>query len=35
VRSVQLLVEGEPVYTRSGILYILKPLESKKELLED
>jgi len=35
VRSVQLLVEGEPVYTRSGILYILKPLESNKELLED
>ena len=35
VRSVQLLVEGEPVYTRSGILYILKPLQPNKELLED
>ncbi len=35
VRSVQLLVEGEPVYTRSGFLYILKPLQSNKELLED
>lgn len=35
VRSVQLLVEGEPVYTRSGLLYILKPLQFNKELLED
>lgn len=35
VSHVQLLVEGEPVYTRSGFLYILKPLQSNKELLED
>ena len=35
VRSVQLLVEGEPVYTRSGMLYMLKPLQPNKELLED
>ena len=35
VQSVQLLLEGEPVYTRSGMLYILKPLEPNKELLED
>lgn len=35
VRSVQLLVEGEPVYTRSGLLYLLKPLQFNKELLED
>ncbi len=34
-RSVQLLVEGEPVYTRSGLLYILKPLQPHNELLED
>jgi hypothetical protein len=35
VRSVQLLVEGEPVYTRSGLLYLLKPLQFNKELVED
>ncbi len=35
VHRVQLLVEGEPVYTRSGLLYILKPLQYNKELLED
>jgi spore germination protein GerM len=35
VRSVQLLVEGTPVYTRSGFLYILKPLQFNRELLED
>ena len=34
-RSVQLLVEGEPVYTRSGLLYIFKPLEFNKDLLEE
>jgi hypothetical protein len=33
--SVQLLVEGEPVYTRSGILYIFKPLSFNKDILED
>jgi hypothetical protein len=35
VHYVQLLVEGEPVYTRSGLLYIFKPLQYNKELLED
>ncbi len=35
VRSVQILVEGSPVYTRSGLLYLLKPLQFNKELLED
>jgi len=34
-RSVQLLVEGEPIYTRSGILYVFKPLEFNKDLLEE
>jgi hypothetical protein len=34
VQRVQLLVEGEPVYTRSGLLYILDPIEPTKELLE-
>lgn len=35
VKSVQLLVEGEPVYTRSGILYIFKPLRFNTDLLEE
>ncbi len=35
VNRVQLLVEGEAIYTRSGLLYTLKPLEYNKELLED
>jgi hypothetical protein len=35
VRSVQLLVEGAPVWTRNGFLYILKPLQFNRELLED
>jgi spore germination protein GerM len=35
VKSVQLLVEGQPVYTRSGLVYIFEPLEFNKELLED
>jgi spore germination protein GerM len=34
-KRVQLLVEGAPVYTRSGFLYILEPLEFNKELLEE
>jgi hypothetical protein len=34
-KSVQLLVEGKAVYTRSGLLYILEPLQFNKELLED
>ncbi len=32
---VQLLVDGAPVYTRNGLLYLLEPLEFNKELLED
>jgi hypothetical protein len=35
MKSVQLLVEGQPVYTRSGIVYIFEPLAFNKELLED
>jgi hypothetical protein len=34
-KSVQLLVEGEPVYTRSGILYLFKPIQFNKDILED
>jgi hypothetical protein len=34
-RSVQLLIEGEPIYTRSGILYVFKPLQFNKDLLEE
>lgn len=34
-RSVQILVEGQPVYTRSGVLYTLEPLRFNGELLED
>lgn len=34
-KSVQLLVEGQPVYTRSGLVYIFEPLEFNNELLED
>ncbi len=35
VKSVQLLVEGQPVYTRSGLVYIFEPLEFNNQLLED
>jgi hypothetical protein len=34
-KSVQLLVEGEPIYTRSGLLYIFEPLQFNRDLLED
>jgi hypothetical protein len=34
-KSVQILVEGQPVYTRSGVLYILEPLHFNRELLEE
>ena len=34
-QSVQILVEGQPVYTRSGVLYILEPLRFNGELLEE
>ncbi len=33
--KVQLLVEGQPVYTLNGAVYIYKPLEFNKDLLED
>ncbi len=35
VKSVQLLVEGQPVYTRNGILYLYAPLQFNKDLMED
>ncbi len=35
VKKVQMLVEGQPVYTRSGVLYLFSPLEFNKELVED
>lgn len=35
VKAVQLLVEGEAVYTRSGLLYMLEPLRFNKELPEE
>jgi hypothetical protein len=35
VKRVQILVEGQPVYTRSGLLYLFSPLEFNKELVED
>jgi hypothetical protein len=34
-KKVQILVEGQPVYTGSGVLYIFSPLEFNKEVLED
>lgn len=34
-QSVQILVEGQPVYTRSGVLYMLEPLHFNRELLEE
>jgi len=35
VKSVQLLVEGAPVYTRSGLLYIFEPLQFNRDVMED
>ena len=35
INKVQLLVEGHPTETINGALYIYKPLELKKDLLED
>jgi hypothetical protein len=35
VKGVQVLVEGEAVYTRNGLLYMLEPLQFNKELLEE
>ena len=34
-KKVQILVEGQPVYTASGVLYLFSPLEFNKEVLED
>jgi hypothetical protein len=34
-KSVQLLVEGAPVYTRSGLLYIFEPLQFNKDVMEE
>ena len=35
VKKVQILVEGQPVYTGSGVLYLFSPLEFNRELVED
>jgi hypothetical protein len=35
VRTIQLLVEGEPAYTIGGLLYTYLPLEFNKDLMED
>jgi Sporulation and spore germination len=35
VRSVQLLLDGEPVYTIRGVVYTFLPLELNKDLTED
>lgn len=35
VKSVQLLVEGQPVYTKSGLLYLYAPLQFNREMLEE
>jgi hypothetical protein len=32
---VQILVEGEPVYTLNGLIYTYNPIEFNKQLLED
>jgi len=34
-KAVQFLVDGEAVYTRNGLLFLLEPLRFNKELLED
>ena len=34
-KRVQLLVEGQPVYTRSGLLYVFEPLQFNKDVLEE
>ena len=34
-KKVQILVEGQPVYTGSGVLYLFAPLEFNKEVVED
>ena len=34
-KKVQILVEGQPVYTGSGVLYIFSPLNFNRDLLEE
>jgi hypothetical protein len=34
-KSVQLLVEGQPVYTKNGLLYIFEPLEFNRDVMEE
>jgi hypothetical protein len=34
-KSIQLLVEGLPVYTKSGLLYIFEPLEFNRDVMEE
>jgi hypothetical protein len=34
-KSLQLLIEGQPVYTRAGLLYIFEPLEFNSGVMED
>jgi hypothetical protein len=35
INKVQLLVEGHPTETINGVIYIYKPMEFKKDLMED
>ena len=35
INKVQLLVEGHPTETINGVIYIYKPIEFKKDLMED
>ena len=34
-KAAQILVEDQPIYSRSGLLYLFEPLQFNKELLED
>ena len=34
-KKVQILVEGQPVYTLNGTVYIYKPIEFNKYVMED
>jgi hypothetical protein len=34
-KSVQILVDGQPVYTKNGILYIFEPLEFNRDVMEE
>jgi hypothetical protein len=35
VKNIQLLVEGQPVYTKGGLLYLYTPMGFNKDLMED